>query len=66
MLQFDVHLTSFLCPLWEISLSQVFRRVFKKYMMCRLWTTFDPIFGIYGIFYDQWDPLQGVKVPLNS
>ena len=35
-------------------------------MMCRLWTTFDPIFGIYGIFYDQWDPLQGVKVPLNT
>ena len=50
----------------EIHLSQVFKRVTKKYMMLRSKMTFDPVFGIFGIFYDLIYPLIDPKVPFCS
>ena len=63
MLQFGEGLIKFPGADFEISLSQVFKWVFKIYMMSRFMTIFDPIFRIYGIFYDICYPFLDPKVP---
>ena len=62
MLQFEVHLVKFSGALFEFCLLEVFKRVSKKYMMSWFMNIFDPIFGIYGIFYDKCYPSLDPKM----
>ena len=62
--QYEIRLTWFHWANFEICLSQDFKRVLKKYLMPRSRMTFDPIFGIFGIFYDLCYPLFDQKVPI--
>ena len=62
--QYEICLTWFHWANFEICLSQDFKRVLKKYLMPRSRMTFDPIFGIFGIFYDLCYPLFDQKVPI--
>ena len=54
MLQFEVHIAKF-----EIFKTLDFKQVFQKTHMTTFRVTFDPIFGIFGLFYDICNTLVG-------
>ena len=54
--QFYMYLSKFLCPIFEKSTTQVFKRVLEKSMMKRSNLGFYHIFGILDTFYEQWYP----------
>ena len=49
-------------PFWILFIRSFFKRVSKKYMISWFVNIFDPIFGIYGIFYDQCYPSLDPKM----
>ena len=51
---------------FEKTLSQLFKRVSKKYMKQTPRIGFDTGFGILGIFYEPYYPLFVQKVPIYS
>ena len=61
-----MYISKFPGPLFEISSTQVFKRVLKKSMMKRYSLRFDHIFRILDTFYEQWYMFQGPKKPFSS